>query len=312
MAKEMTAEVRDEMIRLRGRNQSCRQAQLATMLRMTAEMRVRGGLSMVAEVNSSATARYLRREMLALWNVPATATVMERDCFEVRVEQGAGALAQATGLVDHRGREAVGLPVAVVGGSLSEIAAAWRGAFLVAGTLTAPGRSAAMIIFCPSPETAHALVSCARRLGVLAAVRETRDGEQVLVREADSIVTMLMRMGLREAVAEWERRSVRQRNDNLANANSRRTAEASLENCIKVELALEILAGSAPANLAETGRLRLQHRDASLEELGRYASPPMTKDAVAGRLRRLVAMAEKQIGAPIAVGALVDQTKVAV
>jgi DNA-binding protein WhiA len=293
MAREMTAEVRDEMIRTRNEHQGCRQAQLAAMLRMTAEMRVRGGLTMVAEVTSRSTARYLRREITALWKVPATATVLGRDRFEIRVAQGAAGLAQATGLLDARGRESMGLPVTVVGGTLTEIAAAWRGAFLVAGTLTAPGRNAAMTIHCPSPETAHALVSCARRLGVLAAVRETRDGEQVLIRDADSIVAMMLRMGLRNAVAEWERRGVRQRNDNLTNANSRRSAEASVENCTKVEWALTLLGDDAPKNLAETGKLRLAHRDASLEELGRYANPPLTKDAVAGRLRRLMALADK-------------------
>lgn len=297
MAREMTAEVRDEMIRMRNRHQGCRKAQLAAILRMTAEMRVRGGLTMVAEVTSAATARYLRREISALWKVPATATVLGRDRFELRVTQGAAGLAQATGLLDGRGREAMGLPVSVVGGTLTEIAAAWRGAFIAAGTLTAPGRNAAMTIHCPSPETAHALVSCARRLGVLAAVRETRDGEQVLIRDVDSIVAMMLRMGLVDAVAEWERRGVRQRNDNLTNANARRSAEASVENCAKVEWALDLLGEVAPENLAETGKLRLAHRDASLEELGRYASPPLTKDAVAGRLRRLMALADKHAAA---------------
>ncbi|BBZ36437.1 hypothetical protein MCNF_50420 [Mycolicibacterium confluentis] len=34
--------------------------------------------------------------------------------------------------------------------------------------------------------------------------------------------------------------------------------------------------------------MRLEHPDASLEELGRLAQPPMTKDAIAGQLRRLM------------------------
>ena len=49
------------------------------------------------------------------------------------------------------------------------------------------------------------------------------------------------------------------------------------------------------------GKLRVEHRQASLEELGRLADPPMTKDAVAGRIRRLLSMADrkaKQDGIP--------------
>ena len=42
------------------------------------------------------------------------------------------------------------------------------------------------------------------------------------------------------------------------------------------------------------GKLRVEHRQASLEELGRLADPPMTKDAVAGRIRRLLSMADRK------------------
>jgi hypothetical protein len=40
--------------------------------------------------------------------------------------------------------------------------------------------------------------------------------------------------------------------------------------------------------------LRLRFRDSSLDELGHHADPPMTKDAVAGRIRRLLALADKR------------------
>jgi DNA-binding transcriptional regulator WhiA len=56
-----------------------------------------------------------------------------------------------------------------------------------------------------------------------------------------------------------------------------------------------------PDHLVAAGKLRVEHRQASLEELGRLADPPMTKDAVAGRIRRLLSMADrkaKQEGIP--------------
>jgi cell division protein WhiA len=49
-----------------------------------------------------------------------------------------------------------------------------------------------------------------------------------------------------------------------------------------------------PDHLKTAGELRLAHKQASLEELGGLAEPPMTKDAVAGRIRRLLAMADKK------------------
>ena len=46
--------------------------------------------------------------------------------------------------------------------------------------------------------------------------------------------------------------------------------------------------------LLSAGRLRIEHSQASLEELGALADPPLTKDAIAGRIRRLLAMADKR------------------
>jgi DNA-binding protein WhiA len=54
------------------------------------------------------------------------------------------------------------------------------------------------------------------------------------------------------------------------------------------------LGDDAPDHLLQAGRLRMEHANASLEELGALADPPMTKDAVAGRIRRLLAMADKR------------------
>src|SRR5699024_1549084 len=54
-------------------------------------------------------------------------------------------------------------------------------------------------------------------------------------------------------------------------------------------------------HLRYAGQLRVTHKQASLEELGQLADPPMTKDAVAGRIRRLLSTADKhaeELGIP--------------
>ncbi|WP_313285109.1 DNA-binding protein WhiA, partial [Corynebacterium vitaeruminis] len=69
---------------------------------------------------------------------------------------------------------------------------------------------------------------------------------------------------------------------------------AAVAAAARVERAMAILGDDVPDHLAEAGQLRVQHRQASLEELGRLADPQMTKDAVAGRIRRLLSMADKR------------------
>ena len=73
----------------------------------------------------------------------------------------------------------------------------------------------------------------------------------------------------------------------------RRSAKAAVEASQKVRKAFEILGDDIPENLRAAGQLRLDHGDASLEELGRLADPPITKDAIAGRIRRLLQLATK-------------------
>ena len=93
------------------------------------------------------------------------------------------------------------------------------------------------------------------------------------------------------------RREVRATANRLANfddANLRRSARAAVAAGARVARALEILGDEAPEHLLAAGRLRIEHSQASLEELGSLADPPMTKDAVAGRIRRLLAMADKR------------------
>lgn len=93
------------------------------------------------------------------------------------------------------------------------------------------------------------------------------------------------------------RREVKASAHRLANfddANLRRSARAAVAAGARVERALEILGDDVPDHLKEAGTLRVEHKQASLEELGALADPPMTKDAIAGRIRRLLAMADKK------------------
>ena len=100
------------------------------------------------------------------------------------------------------------------------------------------------------------------------------------------------------------RREVRATANRLANfddANLRRSARAAVAAGARVERAMELLGDEIPDHLREAGVLRVEHKQASLEELGQLAKPPMTKDAVAGRIRRLLAMADKraeELGVP--------------
>ena len=311
----MTAAVKDELSRLAVTKSCCRRSEVSALLRFAGGLHIVAGRVVVeAEVDTGVTARRLRREIHELYghtsdvHVIASGGLRRGTRYVVRVIRDGDGLARQTGLLDLRGRPVRGLPPQVVSGGLCDAEAAWRGAFLAHGSLTEPGRSSALEITCPGPEAALALVGAARRLGIAAKAREVRGADRVVVRDGDAIGALLTRLGAHTCVLAWEerrmRREVRATANRLANfddANLRRSARAAVAGAARVERALDLLGPEAPDHLAAAGQLRLKHRQASLEELGQLADPPMTKDAVAGRLRRLLAMADKraaELGVP--------------
>ena len=304
----MTARVKDELSRLAVTKPCCRKAEVSALIRFAGGLHIVGGHIVVeAELDTANAARRLRREIAEVYGQKCEVLVMTAgglrrgSRYVVRVVEEGATLARQTGLVDARGRPVRGLPPRVVSASACDAEAAWRGAFLAHGSLTEPGRSSALEVTCPGPEAALALVGAARRLGVAAKAREVRGVDRVVIRDGDAIAALLTRLGAHDAVLAWEerrmRREVRATANRLANfddANLRRSARAAVAAGTRVERALEILGDEVPEHLREAGTLRLQHKQASLEELGQLAVPPMTKDAVAGRIRRLLAMADKK------------------
>jgi DNA-binding protein WhiA len=259
------------------------------------------------EVDAAQTARRLRKDISEIYgheselSVVTSSGMRKGSRYVVRVIADGEALARQTGLIDANNRPVRGLPPQVVSAALCDAESAWRGAFLAHGSLTEPGRSSALEISCPGPEAALALVGAARRLGITAKAREVRSVDRVVIRDGDAIGALLTKIGAHDSVLAWEerrmRREVRATANRLANfddANLRRSARAAVAASARVARALEILGDEIPNHLVQAGKLRIEHGQASLEELGSLASPPMTKDAIAGRIRRLLAMADKR------------------
>ncbi|MCF2530469.1 DNA-binding protein WhiA [Yinghuangia soli] len=306
----MTAAVKDELSRLPVTRSCCRKAEVSALLRFAGGLHLVGGRIVVeAELDTGAAARRVRKDILEVYGhqsdlvVVAPGGLRRSSRYVVRVAKDGDQLARQTGLLDARGRPVRGLPPQVVSGATCDAEAAWRGAFLAHGSLTEPGRSSALEVTCPGSEAALALVGAARRLSISAKAREVRGVDRVVVRDGDAIGALLTRLGAHESVLAWEerrmRREVRATANRLANfddANLRRSARAAVAAGARVQRALEILGEEVPEHLAAAGKLRLEHKQASLEELGGLADPPLTKDAVAGRIRRLLAMADKRAG----------------
>lgn len=305
----LTSDVKAELAAVQVESQADRRAEAAATIRFAGGLHIISGSIVVeAELDTGTAARRLREAISALYGHSSELIVVQGGNlrrgrrYVVRIIHQGKELARLTGLIDNYGRPVRGLPPAIVSGSDSQAVAAWRGAFLARGSLTEPGRSSALEVTCPGPEAALALVGAARRLGASAKAREVRGVDRVVVRDGEAISVLLEKMGAHQTLQVWEERRRRReirgavnRLSNFDDANLRRSTRAAVAASARVARAFEILSDDAiPAHLREAGQLRIDHRDASLEDLGQAAQPPLTKDAVAGRIRRLLAMADKK------------------
>ena len=285
---------------------------IAKKAQATAMIRFGNGLHSVdhhilvqVQLDSQDAATWLQDTIKNLYGHEATLTPVSRQTptgtvqrYVIRVPKGSAALVLQTGLYSRYTKNMVlGLPSDIINGKIAQIKAAWRGAFLANGRLSDPGKAS----YLESSEMCiRDRVSTARRLGITAKPRKLRSSERVTLRDPDAIERMLILMGAPRSAREWtgkrsdgEARGKANRLANFDDANMRRSAKAAAEACDKVRQAFEILGDDVPDNLKSAGQLRLDHTDASLEQLGRLADPPITKDAIAGRIRRLLQLAEK-------------------
>ena len=275
----LTSDMKDELARSAVTSQSAMAAEVCAILRFSGGLHLVGGRILIeAELDSSVAVRRLRAFLSTLYNVESFVVVVSGSSlrrgkrYVVRVVHRADELARLSGLVDAAGRPVRGLPAALVAAGKDEAAAVWRGAFLARGSLLEPGRSSSLEITCPGPEVALAMVGLARKLGAVVRSKEVRGSDRVTARDSEAISALIRALGAPATHRSWEQR--RERREARGSANR--------------------LANFDDANLRRSaGELRIKFKQASLEELGKHTDPPLTKDAVAGRIRRLLAMADK-------------------
>ncbi len=312
----LTADLKYELARLKPTKGELRLAELSVILRFTASVHVvNATMILEAEFDSSQLANRVKAELKDLFGIDSKIDILHASGIRkssrhnLRVLKQTDLLIRQTGLYYPTGKPVRGIHSRFISDSADVAAAVWRGALLAQGSLTDPGRSSSLEVSCPSNEAASSLVGLAKRLGINGAKsREVRGVHRVVVREGEEISNLLRLIGAIGIQEKWDqlrvKREVRSTASRLANfddANLRRSAQAAVAAGARVARALEILGPDIPEHLKYAGELRLKHKAASLDELGHLASPPMTKDAVAGRIRRLLAMADKlaeELGIP--------------
>jgi cell division protein WhiA len=175
-------------------------------------------------------------------------------------------------------------------------AAYLRGAFLAAGSVSAPRRPAHLEIRTHDVDGAAGLARIAAVDGIELRVRDRGRHAAAYAKRVDTIADLLARIGADDAalrlaeadvVARAKERANRSANCDAANLGRQVAAtRRQLDAIDELEASGEL--DALPAVLQEAAALRREHPGAALQELAELAEPPVPKPTIAARLRRLV------------------------
>ncbi len=180
-----------------------------------------------------------------------------------------------------------------------------RGAFLGGGSLTDPRKTYHLELINSCREHQEGLRHMMRHfdldVGMIMRSRGRQDVYVLYLKEGEQIVDLLnvmqaytALMDLENVRIEKEVRNQINRSVNCEAANLQKVVQAALKQVEDIEYLVRHLGWeSLPPPLAQMAKIRLEHREESLQELGKLLDPPVGRSGVNHRLRRLSQMAEK-------------------
>lgn len=174
-----------------------------------------------------------------------------------------------------------------------------RGVFLACGSVTDPEREYHLEFVLGDEAFAVALQKLIARFGLTASLGQRRQMKLLYLKGQSAISDMLSifgantaRFAMEDAYIRKELRNNANRAVNCDSANVQRAVTAAARQTQAIERLIAAKGeDSLPPQLQETARLRLQHPEMSLEELGMMCDPPVGKSGVNHRMRRLEQMA---------------------
>ena len=174
-----------------------------------------------------------------------------------------------------------------------------RDAFLAGGLVSDPLRTY-HLEFSLSEDKAEKLVSILTKFGLRPKSTLRKGKHVVYIKEGDEIAGCLSLIMAHKSLLAFEKmrveKSIREGVNRLVNfetANLKKTAGAALSQLEAIEyISNSIGLANLSPPLEEAARLRLQHPDISLTELGAMMSKPVSKSGVNHRFRKICQLAE--------------------
>ncbi|MDR2799176.1 MAG: DNA-binding protein WhiA [Bifidobacteriaceae bacterium] len=205
------------------------------------------------------------------------------------------------GLTDKTGMPVIGFSPNVIQSNKQLLKYACASAFLSVGKITDPEKNGVIEMTAPTPDLAIALNGIVDKLDIESKIRSPRGVDKVVIREKYDIADFLTFIGAPKTADEVlikYRKTTKTKETIIihkkSDTNYLRSYHASQIAIIRAKRALEIMKGEQIKDeLVQAAKTRIKNPNASLEKLGSLCSPPISKDAIASRLRRLNKIADE-------------------
>lgn len=175
-----------------------------------------------------------------------------------------------------------------------------RGSFLGGGSISNPEKNYHLEFVTTNEEHGKELLDLINSFGLNSKIILRKENFVIYLKEGEQIVDLLNIMGAHLALLKLEDirvlKDVRNNVNRIVNcetANLSKTIDASLRQIENIEYIDRIMGlEKLPKNLSDLAYLRLEHKDASLKELGAMLNPPVGKSGVNHRFRKIEEIAD--------------------
>lgn len=289
MAMSFSSNVKEELEKVIPNSRHCQVAELAAMIHFGCKIRLSNGypeeITIISE-NSSVSRKYFTLLKKTFMINGITEKVLQA----VKILDESGHL--------HSLSEEIN-PVLLKNSCCRR--AFLRGAFLCFGSMSDPNKGYHLEFVCEYEAWAEQIRRVVASFDIEARIIRRKKYYVVYLKEGAGIVDLLNVIGAHRCLMELENLRVEKEVRNSINrqvnceaANITKTVNAANKQIQDIELLQKHYGlSNLPENLRQMAKIRLEHPESSLQELGGYLNPPVGKSGVNHRLRKLSEIAEK-------------------
>lgn len=304
---------KNELSRIPIKNKCCAKAELAAIVRMNGIIQINGayGISLKFTTENAAIARRIFSLLKAMYNIDVEVMVRRNKQLKknnnylivVKNTRATKKILRDIELIKSNEYDSFHLDYSISKSIISKRCCKRsfiRGSFLGGGSISNPEKTYHLEFVTNNEEHGKELSNLINSFGLNSKIVTRKENFVIYLKEGEQIVDILNIMEAHLALLELEDirvlKDVRNNINRIVNcetANLGKTIDASLRQIKNIEyidstIGLEKL----PKNLLDLAYLRLEHRDASLKELGTMLSPPVGKSGVNHRFRKIEEIAD--------------------